>query len=131
MAGLAVWSGYLSNASLTCRYPEGNKNTLNFSLFIAYLFKQCHKVFFLDSQLVVLMQVCLGLSLPSSCVVGVSLAWVLWLSFCASLDLLVVEGLLQADDLSDEARCKRSLGRFAQTSSEPSPISALPQRIDH
>ena len=30
-------------------------------------------MFFLDSQLVVLMQVCLGLSLPSSCVVGVSL----------------------------------------------------------
>ena len=55
-------------------------------------------MFFLDSQLVVLMQVCLGLSLPSSCVVGVSLAWVLWLSFCASLDLLVVEGLLHPQE---------------------------------
>ena len=61
-------------------------------------------MFFLDSQLVVLMQVCLGLSLPSSCVVGVSLAWVLWLSFCASLDLLVVEGLLHPQE-GGEKKC--------------------------
>ena len=32
------------------------------------------------------------------CSGGVS-AWVLWLSFCASLDLLVVEGLLQDTQL--------------------------------